>query len=80
MKIEIEDQRLSDECGCPEEDIIIGNLFFTIHLEEDSGGHLFLDLGDYEEERLVDCDGTIEGLRQKAHEWAEEIYDLPSCW
>jgi hypothetical protein len=75
MKIEIVDQRKSDECGCPEEDLEIGMCFFTAHLEPDGGGHLFLDMGDYgEAERIVECDG-IEGLRQRAYEWAVEIHE-----
>lgn len=74
MKIEIVDQRKSDECGCPEEDLIIGMCFLTIHLEKDNSGHLFLDMGDWDEEKLVECDGTIEDLRNRAHDWVEQIH------
>lgn len=75
MDIHITDQRLSDECGCPEEDLEIGMCCITAHLEPDGSGHLFFDNGDWDEEKLVDCDGTIETLRQKAHDWAVEIHE-----
>jgi hypothetical protein len=65
--------RASDECGCPEEDWIIGMLYVTIHLEPDDSGHIFLDGGDWgEDEKLVQCTG-IEDLRKKAQAWVESI-------
>lgn len=66
-------QGTSDECGCPEEEWVIGMLHTTIHLEPDGSGHIFLDGGDWgEDEKLVDCDG-IEDLRVKAAEWVDSL-------
>lgn len=62
----------SDECGCPEEDWVIGNLYVTIHLEPESGGHIFIDCGDWQDEKLVDCN-SIEDLRLKAEEWTNSF-------
>jgi len=64
--------RASDECGCPEEDWVIGMLFVTIHLEPESGGHIFLDCGDFQDEKLVDCTG-IEELRILAVDWVSSF-------
>lgn len=70
---ELIDTRASDECGCPEEDWVIGMLFVTIHLEPDGSGHIFLDGGDWgTDEKIVPCDG-IEELRTLAHEWVDAI-------
>lgn len=65
---EFVEARKSDECGCPEEDWVIGMIFATIHLEPESGGHIFLDWGDFQDEKLVECN-SIEELRVKAVEW-----------
>lgn len=46
VDVEIVTSRLSDECGCLEEDIIIGMVFVTIHLEGDGYGEAFLDYGE----------------------------------
>lgn len=73
LDIEVVEQRKSEECGCPEEDLLIGLCFFTIHLEEEGGGHIFLDMGDWDDEKLVDCK-DMEDLRSKAHLWAVEVH------
>lgn len=52
--MEIMIQRESDECGCPEEELIIGMFCVIIHLEPDGGGHIFIDCGDWEDEKLVE--------------------------
>ncbi|MAA93742.1 MAG: hypothetical protein CML22_07245 [Rheinheimera sp.] len=64
--------RTSDECGCPEEDWIIGLLYVTIHLEPGTGGHIFIDCGDWEDEKLIECI-TMEELRIKAVEWVSSF-------
>lgn len=74
MEIIVSNQRKSDECGCPEEDLEIGMCTFLAHLEPDGSAHLFLDMGDWDDEKVVECDG-VEGMRQKAHDWAEQIHE-----
>lgn len=69
---ELVEQRKSDECGCPEEDWLIGLLFVTIHMEHGGGGHIFIDCGDWEMEKLVEAE-SIEELRVKAVDWADSI-------
>jgi len=66
--MEILTRRESDECGCHEEELVINGMFVVIHLEPDSSGHIFIDCGDWEDEKLVSCNG-IEDLRKKAEEW-----------
>lgn len=64
----------SDECGCPEEEWVIGMLHVTIHLEPDGSGHIFLDGGDWgDDEKLVECN-DLEDLRKQAANW---VYSLP---
>ncbi|OUV22139.1 MAG: hypothetical protein CBC55_04935 [Gammaproteobacteria bacterium TMED95] len=63
---------LSDECGCPEEEWIIGQLHTIIHMEPDTGGHIFIDCGDWDDEKLVECN-TMEELRMKAVEWCDSF-------
>jgi hypothetical protein len=75
IDVNVVEQRLSDECGCPEEELEIGMCYMIVHLEEDGSGHMFLDMGDWEDEKFVQCDGTINGLRQKAKEWAIELHN-----
>lgn len=64
--------RVSDECGCPEEDWIIGAMYTTIHMEPVSGGHILIDCGDWEDEKLVECE-NMDQLRLKAVEWINSI-------
>lgn len=63
----------SEQCGCPEEDWIMGNIEVTIHLEEDGSGHLLFCGGDWEHDFEVDCSDMNE-LRQKA---ADFVCSLP---
>ena len=64
--------RSSDECGCPEEDWDINGVFTTLHLEPNGGGHIFLYVGDWDDEKLVPCT-TIEELRRRAIEWVSTL-------
>jgi hypothetical protein len=72
IRNEFIESRKSDECGCPEEDWIIGMLFVTIHIEPDGSGHIFIDCGDWEKEKLVPTNG-IEELRLEAETWASSF-------
>lgn len=71
-RFEFVGERLSDECGCPEEDWIIGMLFVTIHLEPDNSGHIFIDCGDWDDEKLVNTNG-MEELRIAAENWVKSF-------
>lgn len=66
------ESRLSDECGCPEEDWIIGMFYTTIHIESDGSGHIFIDRGDWEDEKLVPTK-SIEELRVAVVNWVESF-------
>lgn len=48
--MQILESRVSDECGCPEEDLECCGLFMTIHHEEDKTGHIIVDWGDLGDE------------------------------
>lgn len=67
-------RRQSGECGCPEEEWLIGMFNVIIHIEPDGRGDIFVDCGDWQSERTVECDG-IESLRSKAANW---IYSIPA--
>lgn len=67
------DQRKSDECGCPEEEWAIGVFNVIIHIEPDCRGDIFIDCGEWADDRRVDCVG-IEDLRRQASEW---VYSIP---
>jgi hypothetical protein len=63
------ESRLSEDCGCPEQDWVINGIYTTIHLEEDGGGHILLtDDGGDGPEKLTPCDG-IGDLLEKAKDW-----------
>jgi hypothetical protein len=62
----------SDECGCPEEDWVIDMFNVTIHLEPVTGGDIFIDCGDWQDEKTGDCT-TIEELRCEAVKWIKSI-------
>ena len=63
---------VSDECGCPEEEWDIHGIYAIIHIEPDGGGHIFLDAGEWEADKLVDSK-NIEQLRIAAIEWVESL-------
>jgi len=66
------ESRKSDECGCPEEEWVIGLINVIIHVEPNDDSHIFIDTGDWDDERLVSING-IEDLRKKAVEWIASI-------
>ncbi len=66
------ESRKNDECCCPEEDWIIGMLYTTIHIEPDGSGHIFIDSGNWEDEKLVPTK-SIEELRVAAVNWVESF-------
>lgn len=64
--------RESDECGCPEEEWDMLGVHTIIHLEPDGTGHIFLDGGDWDDEKLIDCQ-NIPQLRLKALSWVNSL-------
>lgn len=70
---ELLEQRPSEDCGCPEELWLMGNLEATIHLEADGTGHIFIDSGDWDHDFETTHNGMAD-LRQKA---ADFIMSLP---
>lgn len=65
LKVKFVSSQPSEQCGCPEEDWIMGVIEVTIHLEEDGSGHLLFYGGDWEHDFEVDCSDIAE-LRQKS--------------
>lgn len=68
----LKERRSSTECGCPEEEWEIGMFNVIIHLEPDGRGDIFIDCGDWEDDRRVECSG-IDDLRKQAAEWVRSI-------
>lgn len=67
-------KRNSNECGCPEHDIMLLHLSATVHMEPDGKGEAFVYFGDWDEEwHFADVKG-IEDLKQKT--W-ERFISLP---
>lgn len=73
FECELLEQRPSEECGCPEELWLMGNIEVTLHLEADGTGHILLDAGDWEHDWETAHTGMAD-LRQKA---ADFITMLP---
>lgn len=65
--------RPSEDCGCPEEEWIMGSLVVTIHLEENGEGHIEVDGGDWQHDWFTAHRGMSD-LRQHA---ADYITSLP---
>ena len=64
--------RASEECGCPEELWLMGNIEVTIHLESDGSGHIIADAGDWEHDFTVQC-ASMNDLRDQAAAWIDEL-------
>ena len=47
MLIETVEERLSEECGCPEHDIMLNHISTTVHMEKNGDGEAFVDFGDW---------------------------------
>lgn len=73
LNFELLSQHASEECGCPEETWLMGNVEVTLHMEEDGSGHILLDAGDWEYDWETAHEGMAD-LRQKA---ADYICALP---
>lgn len=72
--VEVLERRVSDDCGCPEEDIVCHGLFMTIHHEPDGTGHIIVDWGENgEEDFFTDAVESIEELELEAYRIALEI-------
>lgn len=65
MLIETVEERLSEECGCPEHDIMLNHISATVHMEKNGDGEAFVDFGDWQEEWFFSCCGNIEELKRK---------------
>ena len=72
MAAELIAKGVSDECGCPEETWNINGVDALIHLEPDGRGEIFLDAGDWQDEKIVDCCG-IDNLLQQACAWVRSL-------
>lgn len=72
MEFDIIDSGYSEDCGCPEERLIVGMVEAFIHLEPDGTGEVFLDVGDWQDEITLQCDG-IEDLRAKAKDYIQAL-------
>ena len=53
MLIETVEERLSEECGCPEHDIMLNHISATVHMEKNGDGEAFVDFGDWQEYRYT---------------------------
>jgi len=61
----------------PKEEWGIGMFNVVIHIEPNGEGDIFIDCGDWQDERRVKCSG-IDDLRKQAAEWAYSIKINPS--
>ena len=65
-------QRHDQDCGCPVEEWVIGNLNVEMHLDPAGHGDIFIDCGDWQEDKQVPAK-TMEELRATAVQWVESI-------
>ncbi len=64
----------SDECGCPEEEWIVGGINLTIHIEPEGHVHAFMDGGDWgEAETMLRHHCTLDSARADAFDWASRV-------
>ena len=64
LQIEIIERRLSEDCGCPEEEWMVGSLVVTLHQEDDGTGHILLDAGDWEHDWETETGEMTEMLAE----------------
>lgn len=79
FKPELLAERASEDCGCPEQDWDLGGVFTTIHLEDGGSGHILFDNGDWDAEKLVECDGMCDLLGQ-AIAWRNSLPSSGETW
>lgn len=65
-------QHHDQDCGCPVEEWVIGNLNVEMHLDPSGHGDIFIDCGEWQEDKQVPAN-TMEELRAMAVQWVESI-------
>jgi hypothetical protein len=73
LPIEFVATRPSDECGCPEEEWLIGSITLTLHNEPDGSIHAFLDSGDWDAEQMFPDLRALDAARPAVFDWAQRF-------
>jgi len=73
LNVEFVETRPSDECGCPEEEWLIGGVTLTIHAEPDDSLHAHLDAGDWDAEIFFSDAPTLDLIRPRVFDWAHGV-------
>ena len=73
MSVEVVKSYLNKDCGCPEQELVIGMAVVIIHLEPDGTGDAFIDMGEWQSEEIFDCT-TMDELKEKV---TNHINSLP---
>lgn len=60
------------DCGCPEQELIVGMACVTIHLEPNGVGDCFVDMGESEYEIQIEAN-SIDDLRTKISRHIESL-------
>lgn len=72
MEVEIVKSYLSSDCGCPEQELVVGMAVVTIHLDPDGTGDAFIDMGEWQVELSYQCK-TMGELKQKVVSYIESL-------
>lgn len=57
---ELLEVRTDEDCGCPEELWLMGDLEVTLHLEKNGQGHIHLDNQHWEDDKFVACNDLVD--------------------
>jgi hypothetical protein len=70
IPIEFRSTQPSEDCGCPEENWLIGGIDLTIHGEADGTIHAFSDDGECQPEVTLYGFGSLDAARPTVFDWA----------
>lgn len=69
-ELKLLERRKSEECSCPEEVWLVGNVECTIHEEADGSCHVIMDNGDAQSEMEFSNVGKLDDARDLLLGWA----------
>jgi len=66
--------RPSEECGCPEEEWLVGGINLIIHHDPDGRVHAFMDGGDWgEADAMFPGFASLDEARPTVFDWATSV-------
>ncbi|MFZ5704947.1 MAG: hypothetical protein ACOY5R_06730 [Pseudomonadota bacterium] len=72
--IRFEVVRASEECGCPEEEWVVGNCTLIMHFEDDGSIHGLLDAGDWDADKTFRGFCSLDAARPSIFDWVASLF------